>query len=100
MGRPPAGEKQEEGQMFEFGVSAQDKISGFVGVVIGKASYITGCDQYLIQPRMNTKQVREGQKPDAQWFDENRLEEIDDHECVTINTDGPDTGPCDAAPVK
>ncbi|MGE4193057.1 MAG: hypothetical protein AB7E51_06690 [Pseudodesulfovibrio sp.] len=82
-----------------FGVTAKDRISGFTGVVVGKASYITGCDQYLVQPKMTNKQVLEGEKPDGQWFDENRVEEVPG-EVVSIDTDSETKGACDPAPVK
>lgn len=56
----------------ERAVIAQDKITGFKGVVTGHADYITGCDQYLIQPG-----VKDGEWKEARWFDEGRLVVVD-----------------------
>ncbi|WP_240533448.1 hypothetical protein [Sinorhizobium fredii] len=46
-------------------MTAKDQLTGFSGIVIGRAQYITGCDQYLLTPRTPDK--------DAKWFDEQRL---------------------------
>jgi hypothetical protein len=50
--------------MINLGMTAEDSITGFIGVVTGRATYITGCDQYLLSPK--------GDK-EARWFDEQRL---------------------------
>lgn len=57
----------------ELGVLARDKVTGFTGIITGKATYITGCDQYVLVPKMT-----EGDKEPAksQWFDEGRLEVV------------------------
>jgi hypothetical protein len=52
----------------KLGVIARDKISGFKGTVTGKASYLTGCDTYLLQPELVNGSFVEGR-----WFDEARL---------------------------
>lgn len=57
---------------FRPGIEARDKITGFKGIVSCRAQYLTGCNQYLLQPP--TKE--DGTIPDAIQFDENRLEEI------------------------
>ena len=56
----------------QLGVRAKDKVTGFEGLVIGKASYITGCDQYLLQPAVEAGKA--DKKPEGHWFDEQRLE--------------------------
>lgn len=53
-----------------FGVKAKDKITGFEGTVTGHSDFITGCDQFFLQPTVDDK----GAKREGQWFDENRLE--------------------------
>ena len=76
------------------GATAEDIITGFKGVVTGKCSYITGCDQYLIQPR-----AENNIKIDAQWFDINRL--VSDERISILKLDNSvDKGACDMAPVK
>ena len=57
--------------MIRLGFKAKDKITGFEGILIGKASYLYGCDQYAITPP-----VRDGKTVDTQWFDEGRVEII------------------------
>ena len=39
----------------EHGQLAQDKITGFTGMVTGHSDYMTGCDQYLLQPPCKKK---------------------------------------------
>lgn len=55
---------------YNHGDEAQDIITGFKGVITGRADYITGCNQYVVIPvtPINTSFV------DGQWFDEDRLE--------------------------
>lgn len=50
------------------GIAVQDVISGLTGIVTGQVRYITGCDQYQVQPRS-----KDGSRPEAQWIDEARL---------------------------
>lgn len=57
----------------ELGVKVKDKITAFEGLATGKASYITGCDQYLVQPPSKDGEFKEGR-----WIDEGRLEVIGD----------------------
>jgi hypothetical protein len=52
-------------------ITAKDQLTGFTGKITGHADYITGCDQYLIQP-----DAKEGEWKEARWFDEGRLEVI------------------------
>jgi len=57
--------------MLKFGQEVKDIISGFKGVVTGKCEYISGCLQFLIQPKGKTSDT----KPAAIWFDIDRLKE-------------------------
>ena len=60
---------------FELGIKAKDRITGVTGIITAHAVWLTGCDTYLIQPQ----QVKEGEKPlDSTWYDEGRVEKIDD----------------------
>lgn len=56
----------------KLGITAKDKITGFTGILTGRAEYITGCTQYLVQPPLN----KEGAFVDAHWIDVDRLEEV------------------------
>lgn len=55
--------------MIELGKKARDKITGFEGVITGRAQYLTGCDQYVLAPP-----AKDGVASRGEWFDEGRLE--------------------------
>ena len=58
--------------MIKLGVKAKDKITGYEGIVIAKAKWLTGCDQYVLKGK-----AKKGELPeDGQWFDEGMLEII------------------------
>ncbi|MEE1917984.1 hypothetical protein V0R52_16470 [Pseudomonas asiatica] len=59
--------------MIELGKKGRDKISGFEGVITGRAQYLTGCDQYVLSPA-----IRNGEMQKSEWFDEGRIEVIGD----------------------
>ena len=57
--------------MIELGQKAKDKITGFEGIIIGRAQWMFGCDQYCIVP-----EAKDGEIKDSHWFDEGRIEII------------------------
>ena len=57
-----------------FGYSYTDIISGFEGVAVGFAKYITGCDSILLVPPAEDNNKRR----DGEWFDIDRLELLPD----------------------
>lgn len=59
--------------MIKLGKEAQDKITGFKGIITGRAEYLTGCNQYILTPK-----VKKGSASPAEgaWFDEGSLEII------------------------
>lgn len=81
--------------MLQLGKKAKDKITGFEGTLTGKASYITGCDQYLLQPS-----AKDGEFKNGVWIDSGRLEVIG--EGITVESVKADDngGPGYNAPVK
>lgn len=50
----------------------KDKVTGFTGIATSKHIYLTGCNQYGLQPKVD----KDGKVPDKQYFDEGRLEEV------------------------
>jgi len=64
--------KEENKNMIKLGQKAKDKITGFEGILYGKASYLTGCDQYCLVPPIKD----DGEIKSSQWFDEGRIEVI------------------------
>ena len=59
--------------MFKLGMKAKDKVTGFDGILVGRAEYLTGCTQYGIAPP-----AKDGKIESAQWFDEGRIEVVGD----------------------
>lgn len=54
----------------ELGKEAKDKITGFTGIIIGRAQHLTGCNTYGLAPRKFT----DGKRPETEWFDEGRIQ--------------------------
>lgn len=54
----------------ELGTSVRDTLTGFSGIVLARAEYLTGCHQIFVLP--------ESEKPneikDGHWFDIERIE--------------------------
>jgi hypothetical protein len=59
--------------MIELGCRVRDRISGFEGIASGRADYLTGCTQYAVA----AKGLHEGKPVAWQWFDELRLEVVE-----------------------
>jgi hypothetical protein len=57
-----------------FGKKAKDKVTGFVGTITGKIEWMYGCNQYCIVPSVD----KDGKLGDGNWFDEGRIEIIED----------------------
>ena len=55
------------------GTRVRDKITGFSGTITGRADYITGCNNYLVQPQND----KDDKYVDSHWFDEMRLELVE-----------------------
>lgn len=76
------------------GQSYKDKITGFFGVATGYVTYISGCNQALLAPRVSG----DGTLRDPLWFDVQRLESVSADKIVLDNGDTPG---CDRqAPVR
>ncbi len=69
--------------MQNLGRNAKDKITGFTGVIVAKISYLTGCDQYGITPKVN----KEGKTGDTSYFDVNRIEILKGGVKINTNKD-------------
>lgn len=55
------------------GVEVVDITSEFRGITVGRAKFILGCVQWLVQPRVNDK----GEKPAPSWIDEGELRVVE-----------------------
>ena len=67
------------------GHRAKDRITGFVGVVVGIVDYISGCNQALLVPPVDP----DGKLRTGEWFDVQRLELLQDEKIVLDNGDTP-----------
>ena len=76
------------------GCHGKDKITKFEGVITGFAQYITGCDQYLVQP-----ECKDGAHVEGRWFDDNRLQ-VSLTPIITIDVDEEKPGACGEAPIR
>jgi hypothetical protein len=72
----------------KLGDKVRDKYTGFTGWCHGIATYITGCNQVLINPR--TLKKEDGKPTDGEWFDDIRVELVEDlPEAAKRQTGGP-----------
>jgi hypothetical protein len=69
----------------KLGATYVDKITGFTGVAIGFVTYISGCNQVLIAPRVGD----DGKLQEGRWFDEQRLLSSNEALIVLENDDTP-----------
>lgn len=51
-----------------------DIITGFQGVVTGKTTYINGCVQFSVRPKV----LKDGKMIDLEWIDDKRLKIINE----------------------
>jgi len=66
-----------------FGEKVRDDVTGFEGTLTGRASYLTGCDQVQITPRV----AADGAPRDARWFDEDRVALVSNDKQIGIRHD-------------
>ena len=83
----------ETNSNYLIGRNVEDVITGFKGVVTGVVYYLTGCSQALVSGRVSA----DGKRPEAEWFDVQRLKPTD--ETVLILDNGKTPG-CDALPSR
>lgn len=57
--------------MIKLGQVGKDVVTGFQGICIGKAQYLTGCNQVYLVPQ---KLSKEGKRQDGEWFDDQRIQ--------------------------
>lgn len=51
------------------GKEATDIVTGFKGIITGRAEYIAGCRQYVLAPKAKD----DANSSEGRWFDEERL---------------------------
>lgn len=66
----------------KLGTTVRDVITGFEGVVTGRAEYLTGCAQVQVVPRVLDK---DGKRRDSEWFDEQRVSPLPGVDLLTLD---------------
>lgn len=69
----------------ELGMKYRDRISGFTGTATGYVRYITGCNQVLLGPKAKD----DGTLSPSEWFDEQRLVQVEGERIVLDNGSTP-----------
>lgn len=70
----------------QLGNIARDKVTGFIGTVISRIEYLTGCMQFGLVGKIGP----DGKIPHAEYFDHARLEYVSDGVAVkSTDTGGP-----------
>jgi len=72
--------------MICLGDLVRHKITGFEGVVIAEAKWLTGCRRFAVQSRS----LHEGKPQGSEWFDEDQVEFVE-HTEMTIKGESPHT---------
>ncbi len=78
---------------FENGDQLKDKVSGFVGIVMVRAEYSTGCIHYGL-----ASEAKDGNIPEWNWLDQSRVE-LSKKNVVTFEIpEGTTSGPFPSGP--
>lgn len=78
---------------FKTGDEVIEKITGFKGTITGIAFYLTGCNSYLITAKI----IEEGKEPLALWYDEGRIELLQEQKFTEEDVKAQKNG-CDILP--
>lgn len=84
---------------FTLGQKVRDAVTGLEGTATGFCTYITGCDQYLVQPRCKEG----GESVESRWVDVDRLELVEGEPIVlpgAKRSSKPTPGPDKPAPIR
>jgi hypothetical protein len=86
-----AGKRDGRAPKIKFGRLYRDDLTGFEGRCAGFTSYISGCDQVLLVPRVD----KDGKHQYGHWFDDDRLIDVELEQRVqrTSSRGGPQQAP-------
>lgn len=73
----------------ELGCTVRDRISGFKGLVTGRAEFLTGCNRVQVAPRELDK---DGKVQDDRWFDEQTVEVLAGEGMFAVENEKPGGG--------
>jgi hypothetical protein len=77
------------------GCTFKDSVTGFTGVATGIVHYVTGCDQLLLVPPVDS----DGKLRDSAWFDVQRCELLPGLPQIKVDN-SQSTGPDKEAPKR
>ncbi len=60
---------QQTNWKFALGTKVKCQLTGFTGVIAGRAEWLNGCIQYSVQPKVD----KDGKHPSSYWMDEEQL---------------------------
>jgi len=67
-----AGKRDGQAPKVKFGRLYRDDLTGYEGRCAGFTSYISGCDQVLLVPKVD----KDGKHQYGHWFDDDRLVDV------------------------
>lgn len=70
---------------FNLGDEVVDTITGYTGIVVSRADYLTGCFHYGVQSRT----LKDGKRMDPEWLDGSQLDVVADRVALRGNSGGP-----------
>lgn len=84
--------------MIKLGSKVRDMISGFTGIATGRSEFLYGCTQVSITPQRLDK---DGKRIDVEWFDEQRVETIEERSApMSEDNSATSGGPQDTPPSR
>ena len=60
--------------MVKLGNKVRDTLTGFAGVAVARTEWLYGCSRIGIEPT----ELKDGKPIETQWFDEQRVEMVED----------------------
>ena len=60
--------------MIELGNKVRDTVTGFTGIAVARTIWLYGCERIAIEPQ----ELHEGKTIDEHWFDDQRVEVLEE----------------------
>ena len=60
--------------MIKLGSKVKDIYTGFSGIAVGRSEWLYGCARFAIEPQ----ELKDGKPIEAQWFDEQRVQLVEE----------------------
>ena len=74
----------------KLGSKVRDTLTGFTGIATGRTKWLYGCSRITVEPQ----ELRDGKPIEAQWFDEQRVELIEERKpTVSLDSSATTGGP-------